>query len=445
MNGEYRFVTLSTPYQLAAGTYRIWSDYFAADSYPRGGSSGVDAGVSGVTFATDSYYGGNGAMPATADGTVYRPVSFAFSIPVAGPTWSGNGLPSPTYDWNDGANWAGIAPVDGDNVVFAGTNNTTTNNNIGALAVKDMLFNGDAGAFVNGGNAITLTGGITNSSTSLQTINHHIGLTGTGATQTIKTVAGDILINGNISDGDLSAHGIVKDGAQTLTLAGANNTYSGPTTVTAGTLIVTGKLASAVGVNNGGRLVGSSGTLNGLVTANSGGVVSGTGTFAGGVSVLSGGKVSPGTDTTVGTLATSTLSLASGSILNFNIASTGSLDQIAASASGGLTLNGGGFNLYQDGSSTSPFAAFGTYDLLGYSGTLGGSVSNLTVLNRIPGYKYSFGTLHAGYVTLKIEQGTHLERSRRRELEQCRQLERRGHRRRHARLRRPGHRRRHEP
>ena len=209
----------------------------------------------------------------TAAGNCIDEIAVYGSVYVPGPVWNGGGTPSPTYDWNDNFNWAAnAAPVNGDVVTFDGINNTTTNNNISGLELKDIVFSGTAGAFINGGNSVKLTGGITNNSTSLQTINHHIGLTGTEATQTIKTVAGDILINGNISDGDLSAHGIVKDGAQTLTLAGANNTYSGPTTVTAGTLIVTGKLASAVGVNNGGRLVGSSGTLNGLVTANSGGV-----------------------------------------------------------------------------------------------------------------------------------------------------------------------------
>ena len=43
--------------------------------------------------------------------------------------------------------------------------------------------------------------------------------------------------------------------------------------VTAGTLVVSGTLASAVGVNGGGRLVGSSGTLNGRVAAYTGSAI----------------------------------------------------------------------------------------------------------------------------------------------------------------------------
>ncbi len=321
----------------------------------------------------------------TQAGNCIDEIAMYGTVYVAGPTWTGGGTPSPTYDWSDAGNWGVTAPVNGDNVVLAGTNNTTTNNNITGLAVADISFNLDAGAFVNSGNSITLGGKIVNNSAAVQTISHGIGLTGAGSNQTINAKWGNIVINGAISDGDASAHGLVKEGDQTLTLAGTNN-YSGATTVNAGTLELNGSLTSAV-------------------TVNSGGTAGGNGSYAGGLSILSGGKVAPGTETGIATLATSTLSLASGSILNFNIADTTNLDQITVSDSDGLTILGGGFNFYQGGSNTSPVNTPGTYDLLAYSGTLGGSVSNLSILNPAPGARYAFGTLNPGYVTLTIGQG----------------------------------------
>ncbi len=364
-------------------------------------------------------------------------ILFYGSVYVAGPSWTGGGTPSPTYDWSDSGNWGGTAPINGDNIIFAGTNNTTTHNDITGLAVADISFNTGAGAFVNGGNSITLGGKIVNNSTAAQTINHGIGLTGVDPAQTINAKGGNIVINGAISDGDASAHGLVKEGNYSLTLGGTNN-YSGATTVSAGTLVVNGSLAAdstvsvaasgtldgtgviggdvnvsgtvngstaiggIVSVNNGGTFAGS-GTVTGATTVHSGGVVSGTGSFTGGLVVDGGGKLAPGTSTGIGTMTAGTLSLASGSVLSFNIASQASLDQIAVSDAGGLTINGGGIYLYQDGSS-STFSTMGTYDLMAYSGTLGGSLSNLSVLNRVAGYSYNFDTL-AGYVALTIGQG----------------------------------------
>ena len=64
--------------------------------------------------------------------------------------------------------------------------------------------------------------------------------------------------------------GLAKTGPGTLTLTG-NNTYSGPTAIFAGKLVVDGSIASAVTVNSG-AILGGSGTVGGI-TINSGGIL----------------------------------------------------------------------------------------------------------------------------------------------------------------------------
>ena len=153
---------------------------------------------------------------------------------------------------------------------------------------------------------------------------------------------------------------------------GASNTFTGNTTVNAGTLRVNGSLATAS-----------------PVTVNNGGTLGGTGTV-GSVTVYSGGHMAPG-NSTVGTFTAASLGLSSGSILDYQFSGLAN-SLINLTTSGGLTINGGGFNLYNQGSTT-PFATPGTYKLLQYSGTLGGvGTPALSVLNPVSGTAYSFST-----------------------------------------------------
>src|SRR5262249_9204969 len=86
--------------------------------------------------------------------------------------------------------------------------------------------------------------------------------------------SGQLTVNSPAStqfDGAISGSGgsLVKQGAGTLTLAGANS-YSGPTTVSGGTLRVNGLMSGAVTVNSG-CVLGGAGTIGGLVTIAGGG------------------------------------------------------------------------------------------------------------------------------------------------------------------------------
>ncbi len=92
------------------------------------------------------------------------------------------------------------------------------------------------------------------------------------------TIGGNNLstnFSGALHDGNSFGAGsaigsLTKVGTGTLTLSGTN-TYTGLTTVNAGKLRVSGSVASAVSVNNGGTLGGSGTTRS--VTVNSGGIV----------------------------------------------------------------------------------------------------------------------------------------------------------------------------
>lgn len=203
----------------------------------------------------------------------------------------------------------------------------------------------------------------------------------TGRTVTIGTGGTTLNTNGNNvvlanSIGNNGAGGVTKTGAGVLTLGGAN-LYSGNTTITTGGLNVTNTTGSATGSGN-------------VSLANTT-ILSGSGTIAGPTTIASGAKLTPGT-AGVGTLTTGGLSLASGALLDLEFASSSSYDKLVVTNSGGLSIDGGNILLYTAGG-TNPWSTAGTYDLIQYSGNLGGAgVSALNVLNTQPGYSYTFSS-----------------------------------------------------
>jgi autotransporter-associated beta strand protein len=141
------------------------------------------------------------------------------------------------------------------------------------------------------------------------------------ATLTVSTWD-DIRYQGALQDGAGGGKlGLSKLGAGTLELAGAN-TYTGPTEINAGTLLVTGSLAgtSSVSVGGTGRLE-IEGTLSASVplTIEAGGVLRGQG-VVGPLSLLAGGSIAPGSSP--GDLEAASLLWEGGGFLDFELGPT---------------------------------------------------------------------------------------------------------------------------
>lgn len=141
--------------------------------------------------------------------------------------------------------------------------------NLGSLAMSGGTVNLTAGSGANGTNSGT---------TNLITVNRLSGATGTIQANKASTT-GHLSVSGTV-DGSyagtiINGAGTVqltKSGISTLTLSGSNS-YTGATSVTAGTLLIAGSLGNtAVAVGGTGILAGS-GTIGGAVTVNSGGQI----------------------------------------------------------------------------------------------------------------------------------------------------------------------------
>jgi len=168
--------------------------------------------------------------------------------------------------------------------------------------------------------------------------------------------------------------GLIKLGSGTLTLP-AVNTYTGPTIVSNGTLLVTEIVA-----NNGPS----------AFTVFAGATLGGNGIIGGSVTVNDGGNLSPGVG--VGTLfLNSNLVLSPSSRLNFELGS--SSDKVVVS--GNLALGG---ILYV---TNAPGFGANTYTLFTYSGTLSGNLPAIGALP--PGFVASINTNTPGQVILIVQ------------------------------------------
>lgn len=178
-----------------------------------------------------------------------------------------------------------------------------------------------------------------------------------------SSAATDLLVSTELeaSDDDIAANqsALTKTGAGTLELT-IDNSYTGGTTVNAGTVVVSNTTGSgtgtgAVAVNNGGRLAGG-------------------GAVAGAVNVNAGGTLAPAA---TGTLAAGATTFVSGATLATGIDSAGTTSS-ALKVNGALTLGGATLAVADTAASPSALPDGTKLTLVNYTGqTLTGTFNGL--------------------------------------------------------------------
>jgi autotransporter-associated beta strand protein len=302
-----------------------------------------------------------------------------------------NGVISNTNNVTLSLNGGGIIQLGGANTYSGGTtlNAGTLNiNNASALGTGTFTIAGGSNAIIDNttGGAITLSANnaqVWNGNftfTGTQSLNLGTGAVALGASRTVTVNANNLTVGGVISG---TGFGLTKAGSGTLTLSGAN-TYTGATTVNAGTLLVNGSNSAATGavsVNNSGTTLGGTGTIGGAVTVNSG------------ANLLGG----------TGSLASGTLTLANNLTLN-----SGSIIELALGASGAhstITRTGGtwSFNMTQAFTFINLGAQPGSYsNIITGLGSDPGSESGWTITNTgwIGNFTYGSGDISLNVVAV---------------------------------------------
>lgn len=316
---------------------------------------------------------GTDAINVTAtDTTPLTGSGFAtFTVNALVDTWNGLALDD---NWSSATNWVGDLPpaYAGDTVIFTGSTRTTPvmDNN---YSIAGLTFDGAASSFTLGasaGKTLTLTGGVTNDSYAVQTLNLPVTFSGT------QTVADDngagITLAGNISGaGGLTIANAVS-GNPLLTLAGSNS-YTGDTVIPLFAKLVVGNSA-AIPSGSGAGNVSLVGTLDLNGTNATLNVLTGAGTVDNSSSVNA-SILTVGANNQSGTFS-GTIQNSGGTNLSLVKVGTGSLSLGSANSfSGGMTISNGTVQLSNGG-------GLGTGDISMNGGTLQNTAA-ITITNNI--------------------------------------------------------------
>ena len=267
-------------------------------------------------------------------------VVIPFSARTAIFVWDGGGN---NNNFTTASNWVGntVSPFNvtpagtADALVFSGTTQLAPNNDTASGATNGqtaftLAFAADAGAFLLGGNKITLGsttgnggsgGSISNLSTQTQTINCEVA----PRSGTMLAAGGDLVFNGRfnlgngtvtrtntfdgafdiILNGPVSNKGVlVKRGLGNLLLLNASNDFTGPVFVTGGvvSLGLVGMISNSpsIFVGSGGRLDVASVTDGFQLITNQ--TLAGDGVVTGAVEVVAGATLAPGPTANIGAL-----------------------------------------------------------------------------------------------------------------------------------------------
>lgn len=243
------------------------------------------SGTGGITIGQGANGAFNSLVTLTGANTFTGGVAVAsggLKIPSASAIGTGpktvtltNGTAGRPQFYLDGSGGDITLPTD---VSFLTSSTNTLEPAIGNLAGNNVV-----------GGAIVMTSG--GGSTAISTFGGTLTLNGliTADTSNRRVIfggtAGSGSVNGIIADGGTNVVGLDKVGTVTWTLGG-NNTYTGTTAVTEGTLLVNG----------------NQGSSSGAVSVASGATLGGTGTIGGSINAAVGSTVAPGTS--IGTLTT---------------------------------------------------------------------------------------------------------------------------------------------
>ena len=277
--------------------------------------------------------------------------------------------------WNTNSsgntNWSADAlpAASGDTFTFgsAGTSGTNLNNDIVGLAVAGLTFNAGADAFTLTGNALTLSGSLTNNSSALETLSLALSL---GATSSINATGGALTFNSAISStaSDLSITGsgvITFSGlsfastANKITSTGADVRFVGDSTIAADVLISSGTMTLQSGTqifNNGLKVDGASSVLNftgATVTVN--GIGGGSSGEQDSLEILNGGTLNVSAGTVGLTpsrfwMQAGTLNITGGTVnMNNTLIAQSNLVTARINVSGGTLSLGGGNRFANNG------------------------------------------------------------------------------------------------
>jgi autotransporter-associated beta strand protein len=226
----------------------------------------------------------------------------------------------------------------------------TANHLSGSLSPTGAIAFTGAGTLDLAGNNQTV-GGLS-SSGSYGTVTNYGGNSGGSSSFTVNIASASATTNfrGTIADGSATIS-LTKSGLGTVALGGAN-TYSGNTSVMAGTLLINGSTSATS-----------------AFTVASNAALGGTGTINGSVTVQTGGIVAPGGQAP---LTVNSLAVQGGADLKFSLNGS-AYDSVIVAQSGGLSFTGSSATAVD----ISGTPSVGTYNLISYGGGLTGSVSNL--------------------------------------------------------------------
>lgn len=236
---------------LTSGTF---SQTYDISGFNGGGFSLAEVSAILAIFTIDSAATGDGAVT-----IANLNVTAEFGTPsLITSTWDGETDAS----WSTGTNWlVDTIPASLDRLIFTGTANTVTNNDLTAGIEFDGISftnTADTESFSLGGNSITLGGDIFQSgATGSITDTISLDMELNGDREVNSGTDHNLEVSGVISE-DASARGLTKSGAGSLMLTEAN-TYSGATIINAGSLQLgnggtTGSLSTASAIITNGEL-----------------------------------------------------------------------------------------------------------------------------------------------------------------------------------------------